>query len=143
MVLIGSVLVGALSGPLIPLVFGTVASNTIEGIAISKLIKLVVLVPTVVVAVVPEPFQFITGALPAFWPIKAIVPGVASESWTLYLLAGAFVHFLWFAILSRACSRSANRVLPKVEWWKQESVVIQGDLVSLLLYTPSKSCTWF
>lgn len=107
-VLLGSVLVGALGGPLIALVFGTVASNTIEGIALSKLINLVVLGPAVVVAVVPEPVQFLAGVLPAFWPIKAVVAGVAGESWVLYLLAGTFVHLVAIVALSRAFSRRAD-----------------------------------
>ena len=108
-VLVGSVAVGALGGPIIALVFGTVASNTIEGIALSKLINLVVLGPAVVVAVVPEPFQFLGGLLPAFWPIKAIVTGVAGDSrWMLYLLVGAVVHLLGIATLFRVFSRRAD-----------------------------------
>ena len=107
-VLVGSVAVGALGGPIIVLIFGTVASNTIEGIALSKLINLVVLGPAVVVAVVPEPFQFIAGVLPAFWPIKAIIAGVAGESWVLYLLTGAVVHLLGIAVLFRVFSGKAD-----------------------------------
>lgn len=108
-VLVGSVAVGALSGSLIAMVFGTVASNTIEGIALSKLINLVVLGPALVVAVVPEPFQFLAGVLPAFWPIKAVVAGVAGEPlWIPYLLAGVVVHLLEIAILIRVFSRRVD-----------------------------------
>ena len=104
-VLMGSVAVGALGGPLIAMVFGTVAANTIEGIALSKLINLVVLGPVLVVAVVPEPFQFLAGVLPWFWPIKAIVAGVAGEpGWSLYLLVGAVVQLLGIGTLLRVFS---------------------------------------
>ncbi|WP_276261001.1 ABC transporter permease [Haloglomus litoreum] len=108
-VLLGSAAVGALGGPIIALAFGTVASNTIEGIAISKLVNLVVLGPALVVAVVPEPYQFLAGVFPAFWPVKAIVAGVAGDSsWGVYLLAGAVVHLLGIAVLSRVFARRTD-----------------------------------
>lgn len=101
-VLLGAVAVGALGGPTIALVFGTIASNTIEGIALSKLINLVVLIPVVAVAVVPEPIQFVAGVLPTFWPIKALVAGIAGDpGWLIYLLAGSSSHLLALLALVR------------------------------------------
>lgn len=108
-VLIGTVAVGALGGPIITMGIGTVASNTIEGIALSKLINLVVLGPALVVAVVPEPFQFLAGVLPAFWSIKAIVAGVAGDPlWIPSLLIGTVVHLLGIAVLLSLFSRKAD-----------------------------------
>jgi fluoroquinolone transport system permease protein len=101
-VLVGGVVVGALSGPLVALGFGTLASNTIEGIALSKLVNLVVLGPAIVVAVVPEPLQFAAGVLPTYWPVKAVVAGILGESsWVAYLAVGALVQFVWLVGIGR------------------------------------------
>lgn len=101
-VLVGSVAVGAFSGPIIAFTFGTLASNTIEGIALSKFVNLVVLGPAVVIAVVPEPLQFAAGILPTYWPVKAVVAGVAGKThWLVYLGGGLITHFLGVAGLGR------------------------------------------
>lgn len=108
-VLLGAVAVGAMGGPTIALVFGTLASNTIEGIALSKLINLVVLAPVVAVAVIPEPIQFVAGVLPTYWPIKAVVAGLAGDpGWLLYLLAGVGSHLLALFALVRWFDQRAD-----------------------------------
>lgn len=108
-VLIGTAGVAALGGPAIALGFATLASNTIEGIAISKLINLVVLGPAVVVAVVPEPVQFLAGVAPTYWPVKAFVTGAAGDpAWPLFLLGGVIVHLLALAGLARWFGRRAD-----------------------------------
>lgn len=108
-VLVGTVAVGALGGPTIALVFGTLASNTIEGIALSKLINLVVLAPVVVVAVVPEPIQFFAAILPTFWPIKALIAGVARDpGWLLYLMGGLGSHLLALFVLVQWFEKRAD-----------------------------------
>ena len=101
-VLVGSVMVGALGGPVIAFVFATLASNSIEGIAFSKLVNLIVLGPAVVVALVPEPVQFAAVILPTYWPVKAIVTGIAGDPfWVLFLSGGLVVHLLGIAVLGR------------------------------------------
>jgi fluoroquinolone transport system permease protein len=106
---VGSAAVGALGGPAIALIFGTLASNTIEGIALSKLVNLLVLGPAVAVAVVPEPVQFAAGVVPTFWPVKAYATGVAGQpTWPTYLLAGVVTHLLGIAVLGRWFARRAD-----------------------------------
>lgn len=108
-VLVGSVAVGALGGPTIAMVFGSLASDSIEGIALSKLVNLVILGPVLAVAVIPEPVQFLAGVLPAFWPIKGVVAGIAGEPlWIPYLLAGVVTHVLAIAVLVRVFSGRAD-----------------------------------
>lgn len=94
-VLLGTATVAALGGPAIALAFATLASSTIEGIALSKLINLVILAPIVAISVVPEPLQFVAGVLPTYWPVKAFTTGSAGDSvWVLHLLAGGVVYLL-------------------------------------------------
>lgn len=99
-VLVGTVLVSALGGSVITLAFGTLASNTIEGLAFSKLINVIALGPVAVVVAVSEPLQFIVGVVPTYWPLKAFVAGTTGDpAWLLYLLIGASVHLLALALL--------------------------------------------
>lgn len=104
--LVGAAAVGALGGPLVALAFGVFAANTIEGLALSKLVNLAVLVPALAVAVVPEPAQFLAGVLPAYWPVKAFAAGAAGGDWSGFLLVGVGVYAVAIAGLGRG-SRSA------------------------------------
>jgi len=108
-VLVGTAAVGALGGPLLTLVFATLASNTIEGLAISKLVNVLVLGPAVVIAVVPEPLGFVVGLIPTYWPVKAFVAGTSGEpAWLLYLFVGIVAHLLALAWLERAFARRTD-----------------------------------
>lgn len=101
-VLVGASAVGALGGPVLALAFGTLANNTIEGIALSKLVNLVVLGPALGIAVVPEPFQFVAGVSPTYWPVKAVIVGLdGNPIWPLYLLIGVISHGIALTILIR------------------------------------------
>jgi hypothetical protein len=109
LVLIGTAAVGALGGPSIALGFGTLAANTIEGIALSKLINLVILGPALVIAVVPEPLQFVAGVFPSYWPVKAFVASASGDpTWSLYLLVGVVVHVIAGIGLARWFVRRAD-----------------------------------
>lgn len=94
-VIVGTAVVGALGGPLIAFVLATTSANTIEGLALSKLLNLVVIGPALVIAVVPEPLQFVSGVVPMYWPVKAFVAGAGGDpAWVWYLLAGIVAHTL-------------------------------------------------
>jgi hypothetical protein len=108
-VLIGTVAVSALGGPVITLGLATLASNTIEGIALSKFINLFIFGPALVIAVVPEPLQFVAGMFPAYWPVKAFVASASGDStWSLYLLGGVVVHLIAGIGLARWFTRQAD-----------------------------------
>jgi fluoroquinolone transport system permease protein len=108
-ILLGAVMVGALGGPTIALLFGTIASNTIEGIALSKVVNLAVLAPAIAVAVLPEPIQFVAGLLPTYWPLKAVVAGLAGDpAWPFYLVAGTGAQMLGLVGLVRLFDRRAD-----------------------------------
>ncbi len=105
LVLLGTTAVGALGGPIIAFAFGTLTSNTIEGIALSKLVNLVILGPALVIAVVPAPLQYVAGLIPAYWPIKAFVASANGDPmWALYLGGGVVVHLIAGIGLTRSNS---------------------------------------
>ena len=101
-VIVGSVAIGALSGPLIALGLGIIASNTIEGLALSKFANIVILGPAILIALIPEPFQFAAGLVPTYWPVKAFVAGVSGGSmWIPYVGAGLVVHVLAYVVINK------------------------------------------
>lgn len=100
--------VGALGAPIVALVFASLADNTIEGVALSKLVNLVVVVPALVIAVAPEPAQFAAGVFPAYWPVKAYVAAASGDQgWPLFVLAGLLAHLIALAVLG---SRFEHRI---------------------------------
>ncbi len=102
LVVLGVAAVAALGGPVLAFTFGSLASNTIEGIAISKLLNLVLLGPALVIALVPEPLQLLAGVSPTYWPVKAYVAGVSDDPlWVGYVLVGIVVHLLFLLVFAR------------------------------------------
>lgn len=97
-----SAVLGALGGPVVALALGLLASNEIEGIALSKFLNLAILGPALVVALVPEPWQFAAGVLPPYWPVKTYVAGASGDPlWPLYWFLGVCVHVLALVALRR------------------------------------------
>lgn len=93
--LIGTTIVGALSGPVFGLALGLIASNSIEGIALSKFMNLLLLGPALIIAIIPEPMQFVAGILPSYWPVKVWVAGVTDDPTLLvYFVIGVSVHVI-------------------------------------------------
>lgn len=108
-VLLGAALVAGLGGPVIAMAFGSLAANTIEGIAISKFLNLLILGPAVVIAIVPTPHQYLAGVLPAYWPLKALVAGIEGDpAWPVYLVGGLVVHGLAMWAFTRRFVRRAD-----------------------------------
>ncbi len=102
LVVLGVAAVAALGGPVLAFTFGSLASNTIEGIAISKLLNPVLLGPALIIALVPEPLQLLAGVSPTYWPVKAYVAGVSDDPlWVGYVLVGIVVHLLFLLVFAR------------------------------------------
>ncbi len=78
--LVGICAVGSLWTFACALLLSAFASNTVEGVAVSKFFGLTVMVPVVGVLVAPEPWQFFAGVFPAYWPLKAFLVGVDGGS---------------------------------------------------------------
>ncbi|KZN22491.1 ABC transporter [Haladaptatus sp. R4] len=92
-IIVGTAAVSSLTAPLFAFSLGAVASNTVEGIAVSKFANIIMLGPSAVIALVPEPIQFAIGVLPMYWPVKAFVVGVGGGGeWIVYLLLGVCSH---------------------------------------------------
>jgi fluoroquinolone transport system permease protein len=71
--LAGVALVGGLFGPVTALLLAGLSANTIEGIAVSKFLGFLVMVPVGVLAVAPAPWVHLAGVFPPYWPALALV----------------------------------------------------------------------
>ena len=97
-------LVSALWAAVGGLLLAAVATNSVEGVAVAKLFGVFLLVPLVAIPVVPGPVQFLAGLDPLYWPVKALVVGLAqgpvAEVWA-FLAVGVVVHAAAIGVLVR------------------------------------------
>lgn len=101
--------VAALGGPAVSLLFASVARNTVEGLAINKLLSVGLVVPIAAIAAVREPLQFVAGALPPYWPAKALVAGTAGDpAFPAFLSAGVVAHAAVLRVLVKRFLRQMN-----------------------------------
>lgn len=106
---VGAAVCSALGAPLVAFALGLLADNTIEGLALSKFVNAVVLGPALLVAVVPEPLQFVVGVAPTYWPVKVVEAGATgSGPWIAYLIAGVVAHAVVLAVLVRRFATSTR-----------------------------------
>lgn len=107
--LVGSVAVSALSGPLVALLFVTVADNTVEGLVLTKFLGLPLLAPVLAVAFVPEPLALVAGISPTYWPTRAVVAGITGEGdVALSLAVGTAYSLALLGLLVRSFVRRAD-----------------------------------
>lgn len=100
----GVAAVASLYGAVTALFLSGLAANTIEGIAVSKFLGFLVMVPVAAIAVVPEPYQHLAGVFPAYWPALGLVlasDGAEVAALAVALLAGVTVQSLVLAALAR------------------------------------------
>ncbi len=94
------VLVASLGAPLIALLLGTVAGNKVEGLALSKIIAIVLWAPFAGY-LLASPWRMIAGIVPHYWIPQAYLAGLAGDStaYWLYLGAGLFTHLGYLFLL--------------------------------------------
>ncbi|KAB1190392.1 ABC transporter permease [Haloferax sp. MBLA0076] len=91
------------------LLMASLAANTVEGVAVSKLLGFLIIGPVAAIALVGEPFQFVAGVLPPFWAAKAaiaVLDGTGGE-W-FYLAVGLAYQAVVVGALLRVFLRRAD-----------------------------------
>lgn len=74
----GMLLAGSLLAPVVMLVLGGVASNKVEGLAVSKVLSVVLMLPALVF-VLPMPWQLALVWLPAYWLYLGLLDAYATD----------------------------------------------------------------
>jgi fluoroquinolone transport system permease protein len=99
-------LMAALEGPLFALALGTFAANKVQGFALVKGMGVFFIIPFGAWWV-PEPWQWLAGLVPTYWPLKAFWVVAAGGNPWLFWVAGMLVHFLYlFIVLTRFYKRA-------------------------------------
>lgn len=95
------VVLGSLCGPIFTLVLAGFAGNKVQGLAYMKGMGFFMIAPTVA-WFVPEPWQWLLGVLPTYWPVKALWVLMEGGAVWPYLLAGLVVAAIYLiALLAR------------------------------------------
>ncbi|UFJ39517.1 ABC transporter permease [Brevibacillus humidisoli] len=88
----------ALEAPIIALAMVSFAANKVEGMAVSKVLSLILIAPAVVYFV-PSVWQYTAGILPSFWAAKAFFASArGSEDVWFWILCSLCYHLflVWF-----------------------------------------------
>lgn len=109
-VLLSAAAVGSLWAIGTVLLISTFASNTVEGLAVGKFVGFSIMIPVFAISIVPEPFQFLAGLDPVYWPFKALVSGAVGTPFPTilgYLVIGVMAHALFIGLFVRQFDPSA------------------------------------
>lgn len=99
-----AVALGATTAPLVTLAVLATASNKVEGMAVVKLLGLVVYLP-LIIWVMDGPVAWALAAVPTFWPVRALQAGLDGRIDVLSLTAGTCHAAAAFAVLRRRSLR--------------------------------------
>ena len=101
-VLLGVAAVGALWSWVAALLLTALSENAVEGVAVSKFLGLLLMVPLAAIALLDGPLELAAGVFPLYWPTKALVVGLVG-GWTFlaYLAVGAAYHLVIAWALAR------------------------------------------
>lgn len=90
----------ALWAPVTALFCAAFAENKLQGFAMLKLVGLAQLVP-VAAYFIPEPLQWLFGAIPIYWAMKLHWTAAADGAMPVYILIGGVIgHLVWIAALA-------------------------------------------
>lgn len=85
-----------LEAPIFSLLLATLAKNKVQGLALMKGLSVTLIVPFVA-WFVAEPWQWLMGVMPSFWPVKLFWMAQDGESVWLFYIAAVLFHglILW------------------------------------------------
>lgn len=98
----------AFSGPALALFLPAFAENKVSGFALMKLYGAVTDLP-LFAWFVPEPWQWLAGLIPPYWPMKVVWQAAAGAPWVPFALAGLAVNAAAVALFARRFRRVLTR----------------------------------
>lgn len=108
-VLVLVALLSSAAAPLMALVLASLAANKVAGLALQKLLGTLLFLP-VLAYFVPEPWQWLAGLFPTYWPMKVFWLAVTGRAYLLPLLIGALINGAYLLYLGRLFGRAMHRM---------------------------------
>jgi fluoroquinolone transport system permease protein len=97
-------IIAALTAPLFTLIEASFAHNKVQGLAVMKATGLFIVAPAAA-WFVPEPWQWLFGVAPTFWPVKSFWTMLEGGAYWWPMLVGFCVYFAWLAPLLHRFNR--------------------------------------
>lgn len=101
-------LLASLAAPIFALIFISFAANKVQGLALMKAISLFMAGPFIA-WFVPEPWQYLFGIFPTYWPLKAYWEMAAGNSPWPWLAIGLIVNLAYLIPLLARVNHSLYR----------------------------------
>ncbi len=101
-------LLAGLEGPIVTLALAALAANKVQGFAVMKGLGIFLLAPFAA-WFIPEPWQWLLGLFPAYWPFKAFWVMLEGGSYWPWLGIGLVVHLIWLIPLVCRFDRVVHR----------------------------------
>ncbi|MFK3960152.1 hypothetical protein [Guptibacillus hwajinpoensis] len=93
--------------PIIALFMASVAENKVEGLAVAKVVSIILVIP-IAIYFVDHPAMMIAGVLPPYWPLKGYL--LTMNGWHLvdylFVLTGILYHLLMLLYLLKRYERA-------------------------------------
>jgi len=100
---------GALAAPMIALILVNFAANKVQGLAVMKGASLLLSAPFIA-WFVPQPWQWLFGVFPTFWPLKAFWVSQENGGIVWMIAAGIVVALVWLIPLLSHFRRNVFRI---------------------------------
>jgi fluoroquinolone transport system permease protein len=96
------------AAPILALVLASLAENKVAGLALQKLLGSVLFLP-VLAYFLPEPWQWLAGVLPTYWPMKVFWLAASGQSYLWPLVLGILTNVAYLAAFTRLFDRVMHR----------------------------------
>jgi fluoroquinolone transport system permease protein len=104
-------LIALLSGfaaPILALVLASLAANKVAGLALQKMLGSLLFLP-VVAYFLPEPWQWLGGIFPTYWPMKAFWLAAAGQPYLFPLMIGILINSTYLVMFVRLFNQAMHR----------------------------------
>lgn len=102
-------LLSSFAAPILALVLASLAENKVEGLALQKLLSSILFLP-VLAYFLPEPWQWLAGILPTYWPMKVFWLATSGKSYLLPLVMGLLLNVAYLLLFGRLFERVMHRI---------------------------------
>ncbi len=100
MILLPIALLSGCAAPILAVVLASLAENKVAGLALQKMLGTLLFLP-VVAYFLPEPWQWLAGVFPTYWPMKVFWLAAAGQPYLLPLSLGMIINAAYLVLFTR------------------------------------------